>query len=894
MTLEAGSRLGPYEILAPIGAGGMGEVYRARDTRLERAVAIKVLPQNLSSSPEVRQRFEREAKTISQLSHPHICALYDVGREGEIEFLVMELLEGETLSDRLGRGPLPLEQTLRYGIEIADALDRAHRQGIVHRDLKPGNVMLTKAGVKLLDFGLAKVMAPASPPSALTSLPTMAGGRNLTQEGTILGTFQYMAPEQLEGKEADGRTDIFAFGALLYEMATGRKAFSGTSQASLISSIMSSEPPAVSAVQPMTPPALDRVVRTCLAKDPEERWQSAADIKRELRWISEGSAAGVAAPVVLSARRRNRERLAWTVAAALFVLAALATWGWVSRAPRPQTRVSAFVLPPDKSELALGEAGVGALSVSADGRLLTFAAKGDDGKVGLWLRRIDELAAKPISGTSGATFPFWSPDGRFLAFFADGKLQKVDVSGAPPLPICDAPTGRSGSWNRDGVIIFSPTTTDGIYRVPAAGGPATPVTALDPSREETTHRWATFLPDGRHFLYMAGSHSSGTKSGANAVFVADLDSKEKTLLLQARSNVVYASGYLLYMRERILLAQRFDAGSRRLVGEPIPVADDVKYDLPTFRGAFAASETGTLLYALASGGGNKSRLLWMDRSGKRLGEPFGEPAEYASLAVSPDGKRIAAGIDDPATGTPSLWILDQRGGRSRLTTGAPADQPVWSPDGKVVAYQKLEKGVATVCVRPADGTGQEDVVYRSKRISSPASWSPDGKFLAIDLAPDGQRKGDIWMMNMSGDGDHKAFPFLAGEAFERAPGFSPDGRWVCYMSDESGRFEVYVVPFPGPGGKWQISTNGAAGGGFGRPNEVIYGTLEGEALSVEIKAGPDGIQLGQPKSLFHFPQFAAISATPDAERILFAIFPEVAAAPRLALMTNWTAGLEKK
>ncbi|HEY3203268.1 MAG TPA: serine/threonine-protein kinase, partial [Thermoanaerobaculia bacterium] len=469
MALASGTKLGPYEILAPIGAGGMGEVYKAKDTRLDRTVAIKVLPAHLSSSPELRQRFEREAKTISQISHPHICALYDINREGETEYLVMEYLEGETLGDRLSKGPLPAEQLLRYSIEIADALDKAHRQGIVHRDLKPGNVMLTKSGVKLLDFGLAKFQASARDVvSGVSRLATEAqASQPLTERGTVLGTFQYMAPEQLEGKEADARSDIFAFGAVLYEMATGRKAFAGKSQASLIGSILRDDPPAISEVAPMTPPALNRVVKTCLAKDPEDRFQTAHDVKLQLQWIAEGgSQAGLPAPVV--ARRKNREKLAWAIAAAALLAAGLATYGYLRRAPEEAPRIRSFLLPEEKSDFDLTAINCGSLTVSPDGRRVTFAAKGTDGKTVLWLRSLGELAAKPIPGTQGATFPFWSADSRFLAFFADGKLQKVDISGAPPLTVCDAPNGRSGAWNREGVILFSPDTTTGLMRVPAA------------------------------------------------------------------------------------------------------------------------------------------------------------------------------------------------------------------------------------------------------------------------------------------------------------------------------------------------------------------------------------------------------------------------------------------
>src|SRR6266496_1045943 len=623
LTIAAGSRLGPYEILSPLGAGGMGEVYKARDTRLERTVAVKVLSAHLSSSAESRQRFEREAKTISQLSHPHICALYDVGNQDGVEYLVMEYLEGETLADRLLKGALPTEQTLRYGIEIADALDKAHRQGIVHRDLKPGNVMLTKSGVKLLDFGLAKVLLPSpggrgTGDEGLTSFPTMASSP-LTQEGTILGTFQYMAPEQLEGKEADARTDIFAFGAVLYEMATGHKAFSGASQASLISAIMKEEPAPIATLQPMTPPALDRVVKTCLAKDAEDRFQTAHDAKLQLQWIAEvGSAAGVPAPVI--ARRKSRERLAW-VGFGIAAIAAIAfAAGYVRRAPRPSPGIRATLPFPEK--MFLGE-----LALSPDGTRLAFTAVKAGGQPALWIRNLDGSSAQPVAGAENAFFPFWSPDGRFVGFFADRKLKRVDPSGGTVLTICDADRGVGGTWNRDGTIVFAPVPTSFLYRVAASGGKPVPVTKLDASRHETAHRYPRFLPDGRHFLYMAANLAGPPDDAANAIRVGSLDGRVDKELVRTLSNAGYASGHLLYVREGTLLAHRFDLSRLEVEGEPVPAVQ--KVGLATWQSfsLFSASDNGVLVTSPRFA--PSSRLLWLDRSGKEAGSvgesaPFGD------------------------------------------------------------------------------------------------------------------------------------------------------------------------------------------------------------------------------------------------------------------------------
>ncbi|HYK42719.1 MAG TPA: protein kinase [Thermoanaerobaculia bacterium] len=516
MRLRPGSRLGPYEIVAPIGAGGMGEVYRARDTRLGRDVAIKVLLEHLSS-PEGRARFEREAQAISQLSHPHICALHDVGNQDGTEYLVMEYLEGETLAARLARGPLPLDKTLRYGIEIAGALDRAHRRGIVHRDLKPSNVMLTKSGVKLLDFGLAKLAAPSVAGGVTgVSIPTIPS--NLTEEGTILGTFQYLAPEQLEGKQADTRTDIFAFGAVLYEMATGEKAFAGTSHASLISAIMSSEPPPITQHSPLAPAALDRIVRVSLAKDPDDRWQSAHDIGSELGWIAEGgSAIGLAAPA--PPPRTRRERLAWA-AAAVATLAALALAMVLLARPREALRmVQASIAPPEKSSFVFD---AGPMALSADGRRLAFLAPNAEKQNLLWVRRLNGMAAQPLAGTEGASYPFWSPDGRFLGFFAGGKLKKIDISGGPPQVLCDSPESRGGTWSPEGVILFSPSARDALLRISSSGGVPAPATELDVSSREFSHRFPFFLPDGRHFIYL--SQAVGTVPGSGReVLIGSLD-----------------------------------------------------------------------------------------------------------------------------------------------------------------------------------------------------------------------------------------------------------------------------------------------------------------------------------------------------------------------------------
>src|SRR5499427_2365999 len=643
MTLAAGTKLGPYEILAPIGAGGMGEVYRAKDTRLDRTVAVKVLPQHLSAAPEVRQRFEREAKTISQFSHSHICALYDVGREGETEYLVMEFLEGETLSDRVAKGALPLEQTLRYGVEIADALDKAHRQGIVHRDLKPGNVMLTKSGVKLLDFGLAKAMAPPVQ-SAVTSLPTVMGSanENLTAEGTILGTFQYMAPEQLEGRDADARTDIFALGCVLYEMATGRKAFVGGSQASLISSIMKEEPAPISATAPATPPALERVVKRCLAKDPEDRWQNAADLKSELKWIAEGgSASGIPAPVAQSARRRTP----WLpVAAALAVGAVAFAAAWMLHRPQPPPLLRASIELPPRMDFDPQNT---ALALSPDGTTLAIDASGADGKRQLWVRRLDGFVVQPLAGTEDATCPFWSPDSKVIGFFAEGKLKKVPASGGTVQTICDAPDGRGGSWSVNDVIVFAPAPFGGLSRVSAAGGAPTPLTKQD--KPGATDRLPWFLPGGKRLLYFSGTTTSDREK-QSVINGMDLDTGKTTPVVKEASEGRYAEpGYLLFVREGNLMAQRMDPSTFKTTGEAIPIAERVRFTAPRWSGNFSASTSGLLVFQEGSVG-RKSQLTWFDMDGKDLGK-VADAANFGAFSFSPDVTRAAVTIQG-STSTP--------------------------------------------------------------------------------------------------------------------------------------------------------------------------------------------------------------------------------------------------
>ena len=887
MTLSAGSRIGPYEIVSPLGAGGMGEVYKAWDTRLQRTVAIKVLAPHLSASPESRQRFEREARTISQLSHPHICALHDVGREGETEYLVMEYLEGETLSDRLLKGSLPLEQTLRYGVEIAGALDKAHRQGIVHRDLKPGNVMITKSGVKLLDFGLAKVVPPAVQQSSLTALPTQHA---LTQEGTILGTFQYMAPEQLEGKEADSRTDIFAFGCVLYEMTTGRKAFSGATQASLMSSILRDESPSISQVQPMAPTALDRVVRKCLAKDPEDRWQNAGDLASEIKWIGEGSSqAGLTVPV--ATRRGRRERVAWTVAGILALGLAASLLSPLSKST-PQTAIRFSVAPPEKATfVTFPEAGT--LAFSPDGKSLALIGL-TDGKRSLWVRRLDAIAATELKGTTGAISPFWSPDSRFIGYFAGGNLQKIAASGGPPQVLCESAAGSTGTWGRNGTILFSEfgAGREGIYRVSSEGGGPEQVTSPDRARGETSQAWPAFLPDGEHFLFLSGAF--GPAKEKRTISVGSLGSRQTRAIVSGESRAAYCPpGYLLFAREGSLLAQPFDVRALRATGDPIPISDEIWMFRATGNAAFAVSEKGDVAY---QSGRRSSPLTWHDRTGREIGIAAA-PSTFGRPRLSPDGSRIAVQVADSRRGNRDIWIYEAERGLAQRLTEDPLDavSPVWSPEGDRIAFGSGREGPIDIYVKPTEAAGIEELLLHEKGVQLPQDWAPDGSAIVYeDYSPGRSPQRQLWLLPQGGKRDRAP---LLRTSFTTSQGrYSPDSRWLAFVSEETGRQEVYVVAATGQGAVRRVSASGGSLPRWRRDGtELFYLADNGDLVSVTTPPSDD-LRLGSTSVLFTAdPPPRDFDVSPDGRRFLF-LSEGQGDTPRnveLTVIANWTSDLPK-
>jgi predicted Ser/Thr protein kinase len=861
----------------------MGEVYKARDTRLERMVAVKVLPQHLSASAEVRQRFEREAKTISQLSHPHICALYDVGNQDGVEYLVMEYLEGETLADRLLKGALPTEQTLRFGIEIVDALDKAHRQGIVHRDLKPGNVMLTKSGVKLLDFGLAKAVEPASKPSGMTALPTVASSP-LTQEGTILGTFQYMAPEQLEGKEADARTDIFAFGAVLYEMATGKKAFSGASQASLISSIMSSEPPSLSSLAPMTPPALERVVKTCLAKDPEDRWQSARDIRSELGWIAQaGSQAGVAAPVAAS--RRRSDRLRWGLAGALggAVIAALLTWTVLRSRPAPPEPVTRAAIPIEGTEAFVTD-NYSTLALSPNGRLVVYVARKDD-KRQLIQRALDAGEGSAIPGTEGAFCPFFSPDGQWVGFWAEGKLKKVSLAGGAPVTICECGITQllGASWAADDMIVFPKNWASGLSRVPSTGGSPSETTKMAGTGTDRGHIWPEFLPGGKAVLFTV---FTGGSLDDYAIDVQSLATGERKTLIKGGTFGRYAAtGHILYVRSGTLFAVPFDAKRLIVTGNPFPIAQGI-FENSNGGANYAVSGNGTLLYAAGGMHMPERSLVWVDRQGTKspvtgIKRPFGAPQ------LSPDGKRIALVVEAE---TYDVWILDtERDSLTRLSFGKDDGSPVWSPDGTRVAFNSSQAGAYNLYVRQSDGSGREERLTLDQDTSSPTSYTPDQKGLIFWKTRAGVP--EIWLYSFEKGAAPR--PLLQGPFRHPGAWLSPDGRWLAYLSDESGKVELYVTAFPGPGGKWQISTDGADSARWGRDGREIFYRKDKKLFQVAIATTP-AFSASRPELLFEGEYEPGWDVTPDGKRFLMVKDDTAESAPKhLNLVLNWFEDLKR-
>jgi serine/threonine protein kinase/Tol biopolymer transport system component len=887
VVLKPGSQLGPYEVRSLAGSGGMGEVYRARDTRLDRLVAVKILPPGVATDPVRLARFEREARTTAALAHPHICTLHDTGREGECWYFVTEYVDGETLQSRLVRGALPIDEALRYAIEIAEALDYAHRRHVLHRDIKPANIMLTATGVKLLDFGLA----------ASESAPVFEGEQarsdtlTLTAEGTFLGTVQYAAPEQLEGKPVDARTDLFAFGAVLYEMLTGRRAFAGDSTASVIAAILSSAPPPVATVRNGVAPALDRLVVRLLAKDPEERWQTARDVLAELKWIQKERP---------EPRRVAMTRPLWAASTVgILVLAALAVTAlWNSREEgrlAHQISVPFEIGPPPGTSFVPTLTN---LSLSPDGRRLAFLASASPVGKELWIRDIASGRTRRLDGTEGALAPFWSPDSQWVAFEADGKLKKVNLAaGLPETVVSPGGSKFGGAWSVDGTLVFHGALGGPLFRVASGGGAAVAATRMDESRGELSHNWPSFLPDGRHFVFL----SVNSKTPATQLWLASLDSDRRVPLLEDVSNTVYVPpGYLLFTRQGALFAQPFDASRRVLAGEATPLAEQVvrsTFGVPNGMSTFSVSASGLLAYRAAK----DVPLTWLDRSCRVVAE-LGPPGQYSQPAISPDGTRLAVAKLDPVTGTPDVWMFDlQRGVGTPFTTDPDSEsEPLWSPDGKQLAYFSNRRGHFELLAKASDSsTGEWQV---RDRVMGVHDWSPDGRFIAY-TSMEVNTAGHLALLSMRGDPvpwtTLRQVPKVALAAGD--PRFSPDGRWIAYQGRESGRWEIYVSAFPSGAGKWQVSTDGGIAPRWRRDaGELFYIGLDGSLMAVRI-TDERTFHSSLPQRLCTSPVSgeggagagrAPYDVAPDGQRFVFAAASRAqAAAGPITIVVNWPAKL---
>ncbi len=890
MAIEAGIKLGRYEIRSKLGEGGMGEVYLARDTQLGRDVAVKVLPSTFSADADRLHRFEQEACAASALNHPNILIVHDVGTHEGSPYVVSELLEGQTLRQRISGVSLPQRKAIDYALQISHGLAAAHEKGIVHRDLKPDNIFITKDGrVKILDFGIAKLTGAGNTDLSQTSIPTR---RVDTDPGKVMGTVGYMSPEQVKGRAVDHRSDIFSFGAILYEMLSGRRAFHGESAAETMSAILKEDPSDLSETNQRILPALERLVNHCLEKNPEERFHSASDLGFALEALSgsaalSGSTATELAVALPASYRKRRALLAWS-AAALFLIAAFALAAlYLRRTPVEQGHAIRFFISPTE------QASFSSSAISPDGRRLVVQVRDSSGKTLLWLRSLDSLTTQPLAGTDSAAFPFWSPDSQSIGFFAGGRLKKIDISGGPPQTLCDVSTGGGGAWNRDGIIIFTPDISSTLYRVSASGGVPTAISTLDESRQEISHKWPQFLPDGKHFIYLAQSALAEN----TAVYVGTLDSKENKRLLSTRGQAVYTPpGYLLFLRERTLMAQSFDAEKLLLTGEPFPLTEQVGLNTVLGLASFSVSDNGVLSYMASVFAGGRPMLF--DREGKSL-SPVGPTGEYFNVFFSPDEKRVAAAITDSQSGTRDVWLLDiARGTPTRFTFDRADDfLPLWSPDGSRIVFASDRDGSGNLYQKAANGTGNEELLLKTNERKWPSDWSRDGRFIIYtDLSQ--KTKADLWVLPMTGE--QQPMPFLQTPFNEDHARFSPDAGFIAYASDESGKFEVYVQTFPASGGKWLVSTGGGAQPRWRRDGkELFYLAPDRKLMAVDVKIQASTFEAGVPRPLFQtrvvgYPNPRNVyDVSADGQRFLFITPLEETVSAPITVVANWTADLKR-
>jgi Tol biopolymer transport system component len=886
--IETGQQLLHYHLIEKIGEGGMGVVWKARDTALDREVAIKTLPAAVATDAERLARFEREARLLATLNHANIAGVYGLHEVDGLHFIAMELVPGEDLADRLARGPLGVDEALETARQIAEALEAAHERGIIHRDLKPANVKRTPDGhVKVLDLGLAKALVgeASGDPSGLSLSPTLTSRGTL--EGALLGTAAYMSPEQAKAHAVDRRADVWAFGCVLYEMLAGRKAFDGDGVSEILASVLR-DGVDWDALPADTPASVRHLLGRCLDRDVKMRLR---DIGEARVALSPGTSAAVGGPRVeaepMTARTagdRRRERVAWAVAVAALAVAAFAGWSALRDAgPAPREEIRASIRPPDGQFFEAYGSHAGNLALSPDGTRLTFVSAVGGGRPVLYVRSLGSEVAQPLAGTEGATYPFWSPDGRHLAFFVDGKLKRIDLEGGAPLTICPASEGRGGTWGPDGDILFTPDTQSPIHRVSASGGEPMPVTTVDPERMgETTHRYPFFLPDGRHFVFLRAAHAAAPEDEVNSLWISSLDGDDPVELMPSVSNGAFAMGHLFYLRDQFLIARPFDADRLEFTGEPFVVGEGVVYQTSYWRGAFAVSQNGII--AFQGGLGLQRRLLWFDQAGKAIGET-GEPQQYGAIRLSPDDRRLATTINDASSGRGDIWIFDlDRDVGSRLTFDDANDiKPVWSPDASRIAFQSNREGSnGDVFVVRADGRAEPELLYSSAGNDSPTDWSPDGRYLSIDR---GVGKNDLWIVPLDGSDPWALVETPFDEGYAR---FSPDGEWIAYVSNESGRFEMYLTRFPSGEGKWQLSTDGGDWilGWNQDSSEIYFLDLEGAMSSVRVDVG-DTVSADRPRRLFPTRAEETWDSTRDGQRFILGTPDDPNEGYPITLIVNW-------
>lgn len=897
-----GSTISHYKIVEKLGEGGMGVVYKAEDTKLDRFVALKFLPPHLHASDQDKMRFTHEAKAAAALNHPNVCSIIDIQDHDGQMFIVMEFVDGQTLRQK--RESINYKQAIDIGIQIADGLAAAHEKGIVHRDIKPENIMLRKDGIaQIMDFGLAKLRASGS---KIT---------RLTKEGSTVGTAGYMSPEQVQGQDSDHRSDIFSYGVLLYELLTGQLPFKGVHETAIAYEIVNVDPAPISSLKPEIDPNLDAIVLQCLEKDPRERNQSIAqvslDLKRYRRESSRQKLSRItAAPAVRPPGQTQNDIAAsftqpssdagrsitgkkgwipWSVAIfSLLLLAALAAIHFNETQQEVQS-ISASITPP--SGTSFNNTIGGHMALSPDGTMLALVAADSAGNTSMWVRPLSSLLARQLSETDGAQFPFWSPDNKFIGFFAGGKLKKVSALGGPTVVICDAPNGRGGTWNQDGIIVFAPTFDfTGLQKVSAAGGAPAPATRLDTTRNESNHRWPHFLPDGKHFIYTTQG-GARTSEYTGSIFVSSLDGSIDKLLIKVSSNMAYSDGYLLYVRQKSVLAHPFDLTKLELFGDANPVVGKVEFSGDKSRGVFSVSNNGIMTYQVP---GNTAGMLSLcDRTGKKLGDVGGGRAMSNGARFSPDGTKIAFDSPDPESNFSDIWLYDiARMTSTRITFDPSAEwQPIWSPDGKKVVYSTDRMG-SGLFMKNSDGTESERELLKTRATNAPTDWSPDGRYI-VYLTINENTGADLMAIPIGGEG--KPIPFANTKFSEDNARISPDGHWVVYNSDESGKNEIYARPFPSGGGKWQVSSSGGSFPMWGPDGqEIFYNQTAGVLMSVPVKAAGSVFSVGTPRKLFEIPRCTIFDISTDGKQFLIAAITGLEANQPITLVANWDKELKNK